>query len=38
MTLAPCKESYDKPKQRIKKQRHYFADKVIQSMLYTKSV
>ena len=26
-TLAPWKESYDKPRQCIKKQRHYFADK-----------
>ena len=25
--LAPCKESYDKPRQRIKEQRHQFADK-----------
>ena len=25
--LAPWKESYDKPKQTIKKQRHYFANK-----------
>ena len=25
--LAPCKKSYDKPRQHIKKQRHYFADK-----------
>ena len=25
--LAPCKKSYEKPKQCIKKQRHYFADK-----------
>ena len=25
--LAPWKESYDQPKQRIKKQRHYFANK-----------
>ena len=24
---APWKESYDKPRQHIKKQRHYFADK-----------
>ena len=24
--LSPWKESYDKPKQHIKKQRHYFAD------------
>ena len=27
-TLAPWKENYDKPTQRIKKQRHHFADKV----------
>ena len=26
-TLAPWKESYDQPRQPIKKQRHYFADK-----------
>ena len=26
--LAPCKEIYDKPRQHIKMQRHYFADKV----------
>ena len=26
-TLAPLKKSYDKPRQRIKKQRHYFAHK-----------
>ena len=26
--LAPWKESYDKPRQCIKKQRHYFAAKV----------
>ena len=25
--LTPCKESYDQPRQHIKKQRHYFADK-----------
>ena len=25
--LAPCKESYDQPRQQIKKQRHYFANK-----------
>ena len=24
---APCKESYDQPRQHIKKQRHYFANK-----------
>ena len=26
--LAPWKKSYDQPRQRIKKQTHYFADKV----------
>ena len=26
-TLAPWQESYDQPKQHIKKQRHYFANK-----------
>ena len=26
-TLAPCKKSYDKPRQHIKKQRHYFTNK-----------
>ena len=26
--LAPWKKSYDKPKQHIKKQRHYFAEKI----------
>ena len=26
-TLAPWKESYDQPRQHIKKQRHYFTDK-----------
>ena len=26
-TLTPCKESYDQPRQHIKKQRHYFANK-----------
>ena len=26
--LAPCKKSYDQPRQRIKKQRHYFDNKV----------
>ena len=25
--LAPWKESYDQPRQHMKKQRHYFADK-----------
>ena len=27
--LAPQEESYDQPRQHIKKQRHYFANKVI---------
>ena len=27
-TLAPCKKSYDKPRQHIKKQRHCFVTKV----------
>ena len=26
-TLAPWKKSYDQPRQHIKKQRYYFADK-----------
>ena len=26
-TLTPWKESYDQPRQHLKKQRHYFADK-----------
>jgi len=29
--FAPWKESYDKPRQCIKKQRHHFADKVLYS-------
>ena len=32
--LAPWKESYDKPRQCIKKQRHHFADKVLSSQNY----
>ena len=27
MTLTPWKESYDQPRQHVKKQRHYFANK-----------
>ena len=27
VTLAPWKKSYDQPRQHIKKQRHYFANK-----------
>ena len=29
--LAPWKKGYDKPRQDIKKQRHYFADKGLYS-------
>ena len=34
MTLAPRKKSYDKPRQHIKKQRHYFANKGLSSQSY----
>ena len=34
-TLAPWKESYDQPRQHIKKQRHHFADKGLCSHPYT---
>ena len=30
-TLVPWKKSYDQPRQHIKKQRHYFADKGLSS-------
>ena len=33
-TLPPWKKSYDQPKQHIKKQRHYFADKGLSSQSY----
>ena len=33
--LAPWKKSYDKPKQRVKKQRDYFADKCPSSQSYS---
>ena len=33
-TLAPCKETYDKPRQCIKKQRYHFADKYLSSQSY----
>ena len=33
-TLAPWKKSYDQPRQYIKKQRHYFANKVPSSQRY----
>ena len=33
--LAPWKESYDQPRQHIKKQRHYFADKgLVKGMVF----
>jgi len=32
--LAPWKKSYDKPRQHIKKQRHYFTDKGLYSQSY----
>ena len=33
-TLTPWKESYDQPRQHIKKQRHYFANKCLSSQSY----
>ena len=33
-TLTPWKESYDQPRQRIKKQRHYLANKGLSSQGY----
>ena len=33
--LAPCKESYDKPRQCIKRQIHYFANKGPSSQSYS---
>ena len=37
-TIAPCKESYDQPRQHIKKQRHYFANKGLSGQSYGFSV
>ena len=36
ISLTPWKESYDQPRQHIKKQRHYFANKVhlIKAMVF----
>ena len=34
MMLAPWKESYDQPRKHIKKQRHYFVNKVLSSQGY----
>ena len=36
--LAPWKENYDKPGQYIKKQRHHFADKGLNSQSYGFSI
>ena len=33
-TLAPWKKSYDQPRQRIKKQRHYIANKCLSIQSY----
>ena len=33
-TLAPWKKSYDQPRQHIKNQRHYFANKHLSSQSY----
>ena len=32
--LTPWKKSYDQPRQHIKKQRHYFANKGVPSQVY----
>ena len=32
--VSPCKESYDKPRQRIKKQRHHFTNKGLYGQSY----
>ena len=34
MMLAPWKKHYDQPRQHIKNQRHYFADKGLSSQSY----
>ena len=36
--LAPWKKSYDQPRQHIKKQRYYFADKGLSSQSYGFSI
>ena len=33
-TLTPWEESYDQPREHIKKQRHYFANKALSSQSY----
>ena len=35
---APCKKSYDQPRQHVEKQRHYFANKGPSSQSYSFSV
>ena len=37
-TVVPWKKSYDRPRQNIKKQRHYFADKGLYSQSYGFSI
>ena len=37
-TLTPWKESYDQPRQHIKKQRHYFVNKGLSSQSYDFSI
>ena len=34
-TLTPCRESYDQPRQHVKKQRHYFANIGLSSQGYS---
>ena len=34
-TLTPWKESYDQPRQHVKKQRHYFVNKGLSSQGYS---
>ena len=34
LKVAPWKKSYDKPRQHIKKQRHYFANKGLSNQSY----
>ena len=36
--LAPWKKSYDQPRQHIKKQRHYFANKVCLVLFFPKGM
>ena len=36
--IAPWKKSYDKPRQHIKKQKHYFDNKGLSSQSYSFSI